>query len=93
LNIEDLISISENNNMNGSNDTRSEIESGEENNDNDIEDIIETQNENENRIQNREICNRGRPKGLTSAESLKRKEEYLKERENRLREEGVETFH
>lgn len=51
--------------------------------------IEHTRNLNENRIQN--IGNRGvgRPKGLTQAKSLRRKVEYLKERENHLRKEGV----
>lgn len=46
------------------------------------------QNENESRVQ-RENCSRGRLRRLILAESLRRKEEYLKEREDRLREEGV----
>lgn len=37
----------------------------------------------------KEIGKKVRPKGLTIAESHRRKEESLRERENRLREEGV----
>ncbi|CAL1678230.1 unnamed protein product [Lasius platythorax] len=39
--------------------------------------------------QNNETRKVGRPKGLTSVESMKRKEKELKEREDRLKEEGV----
>lgn len=46
-------------------------------------------NQNENKIQGGETVRKGRPKGLTLAESLRRKQEYLTEREKRLREEGV----
>lgn len=49
--------------------------------------IEHARNLNENRIQN--IENRGVEKGLTQAESLRRKVEHLKERENHLRKEGV----
>jgi hypothetical protein len=70
----------------------SEIESIDDTDANDDQDnvgSIDDQNENENRVQNRETVRRGSPKGLTAGESLRRKEEYLTETENRLREEGV----
>lgn len=44
---------------------------------------------NRNEVREVEKYSRGRSKGLTSAESLKKKEEMLKEREERLRKEGV----
>lgn len=67
-----------------------EVESNEENECiYDRPDNINNGNESENTIQNTEISKRGRPKSLTLAESLKRKEEYLREREDRLRLEGV----
>lgn len=43
----------------------------------------------ENLGKNREITKKGRPKGLTLAEGIRRKEEYLKEKEKRLLDEGV----
>lgn len=44
---------------------------------------------NENRVQEVENRTRGRPKGLTLAESLRQKKEILKTREEQLRKEGV----
>lgn len=104
-NIEDIINILDDNKSDNSNNNNSdrevefdnqrensEIESINDSDDNDIQDNVESiddQNEEENRVQNREIVRRGRPKGLTAGESLRRKEEYLAERETRLREEGV----
>lgn len=87
------------NNLNDNNKSQNEIdhveqevnsESKSEIENENIQDRIDNQNQNiENRAQNNEIRKVGRPKGLTSVESMKQKEKELKEREDRLREEGV----
>lgn len=96
-NIEDFINISSNDdNDNEENEINQdiqeinrdtdEIESDEED---DIQDRVEpVNNQDENRV-HAENRSKGRPRGLTMAESVRRKEEYLKEREDRLRKEGV----
>ncbi|XP_039308828.1 uncharacterized protein LOC120358492 [Solenopsis invicta] len=70
----------------------SEIESIDDTDDNNAQynvGSIDDQNENKDRVQNRKIIRRGRPKGLMAGESLRQKEKYVAERETRLREERV----
>jgi len=98
-NIEYLIDTPNDNNLNKGNKSQDEIDQEEQgiNSENkseieneNIQDRIDNQDQSvENRAQNNEIRKVGRPKGLTSVESMKRKEKELKEREDRLKEKGV----
>lgn len=97
-NIEDLLDTSNNNNLNYENKTHNEINPEEQeinkenipDNENEhLQDKVDNQDQDVEKrvhIENRKI---GRPKGLTAEESKKRKEETLKENEDRLKEIGV----